>query len=79
MSALVAVTYEVISFSKTDLKINTPLLTNIGRTRFVFFGGVGPGFVWISVSAARGWPGSLAVVAGIWNLPLMWEYQFLCS
>lgn len=44
MSALVAVTYEVISFSKTDF-INTPLLTNIGKTRFVFFSGTGPGFV----------------------------------
>lgn len=53
ISAPVAVIYEVISFSKTDF-INAPLLTNIGKIRFVFFSGIGPGFVWISVCAGRG-------------------------
>lgn len=76
MSALVAVTSEVISFSKTDF-INTPLLTNIGKTRFVFFSGVGPGFVWVSVCAGRGWPGSLALVDGLWDLPLTWGTSFV--
>lgn len=52
VSALGAVTHGVISFSKTDF-INIPLPTNIGKTKFVFFNGIGPGFVWISVCAGR--------------------------
>lgn len=52
VSAGIAITYEVISFSKTDF-INTPLPANFGKTRCVFSNGIGPGFVWISVRAGR--------------------------
>lgn len=52
VSALVAITYEVISFSKTDFT-NTPLPTNFGKTGYVFFNGEGPGFVQISVCTGK--------------------------
>lgn len=73
VSALVTITCAVISFSKTDF-INTPLSTNFSKTRYVFFNGVGSGFMWISVCSGRHmWHGSAALVAGAWNLPFTWE------
>lgn len=61
VSALVAITYEVISFSKTDF-IKTPLPTNFGKIGYVFFNAVGPGFVEISVCAGRD-----SMAAGVWS------------